>query len=316
MRMQCSVALLLLGSNAVLTEAFIIPTPTTSNAVSRRFRLNTVKEFNDDCLQQFSFMEKPSYLSVIKSRFPNMSNLKPSEAIVLAAVSLLVARFTDLSGGYERADLPWMMALCFSSISPCTISHLYRLFTTSRTSSSIQSDRRRRSAYSSPYQTRFILHEVVHNFTACAYHAIPMPIFVWMAMLNFPLWFGQLDLAISNKEQLLASGMMSSKAPNKAKHDPLLVFGMLVYSYGCISRGISYILSASFLVPLTFPFMNKKREFDFSVALNMIPMFALFLLEHMTIMHGMDNMHNAVHTLSHYAVHRKVRDLYVNHVVL
>ena len=90
---------------------------------------------------------------------------------------------------------------------------------------------------------------------------------------------------------------MSSKRPNKAKHDPLLLFDMLVYSHGCISRGISYILSASFLVPPTFPFFTT-REFDFSIVLNMIPMFTLFLLEHMKIMNGMDNMHNGEHTLS------------------
>ncbi len=181
-------------------------------------------------------------------------------------------------------------------------------------STSIHKDRRYRGGDSSlQYQTCFILHDVVHNLTAFAYHVIPMPIFVWIALLNFPLWFRQLDLAMSNKERSLASGMMSSKRPNKPKHDPLLLFGMVVYSFGCLARGSSYLLSGSALVPLTLPF--TKRKFDSSVANNMIPMFVLFLLEHMTIMSGMDNAHNAVHTLSHYAIHKMVSDLYMNYVL-
>ena len=241
-------------------------------------------------------------------------NLKSNEVIVLATLSALVVQFTDLSGGYEQADLPWMIVLCFSSISPWTLSHLYRLLTdTWRTSSSIERDGRYRGGDSSPYRTRFMLHDIVHNLTAFAYHAMPMPIFAWISLLNFPLWFGHLDLAISNRERPRASGMMSLKRPNKPKHDPLLLCGMVVYSFGCWARGNSYLLSGSALVPLAFPF--TKRKYDSSVANNMIPMFVLFLLEHVTIMSGMDNMHNAVHTLAHYLIHKMVSDLYVNHVL-
>jgi len=243
------------------------------------------------------------------------NNVKSKEAIVLATLSALVVQFTDLSGGYEQADLPWTIVLCISSISPWTISHLYSLLT-STTSSIQQRDRRYRGGdSSSQYRTSFILHDAVHNLTAFAYHIIPMPIFAWIALLNFPLWFGQLDLAISNKEQSLASGMMSSKRrPNKPnKHDPLLLFGMVVYSFGCLARGSSYMLSGSAFVPLAFPF--TKRKFNSSVANNMIPLSVLFLLEHMTITSGMENMHNAVHTLSHYAIHKMVSDLYVNHAL-
>jgi hypothetical protein len=56
MRIQCSAIALLLASNALLSEAFTIPTPATSHAVSRSFRLNAVeKEFKNDGL--FFFME-------------------------------------------------------------------------------------------------------------------------------------------------------------------------------------------------------------------------------------------------------------------
>ncbi len=107
---------------------------------------------------------------------------------------------------------------------------------------------------------------------------------------------------------------MSSKRPNKPKHDPLLLLCgiMVVYSFGCWARGYSYILSGSAVFPLAFPF--TKRKFDSTVVVNnLIPSSVIFLLEHVTIMSGMDNMHKAVHTVSHYAVHKMVNDLYVNH---
>ena len=245
-------------------------------------------------------------------------NLKSNEVIVLATLSALVVQFTDLSGGYEQQDgLPWKIVLCFSSISPWSVSRLHHLSTIIwKNSSNFQRDGRRhdRDDYSSPhaaaYRTRFILHEVVLNLTSCGYHALEMPIFLWIAMLNYPLWFGQLDLAISNKERSLTSGAMSSKRPNKPKHDPLLLCGMVVYSFGCWARGYSYILSGSAMFPLAFPF--TKRKFDSTVVNNLIPLSVIFLLEHVTIMSGMGNMRNVVHTVSHYVVHKMVNDLYAN----
>eukprot|EP00558_Chaetoceros_sp_UNC1202_P009861 CAMPEP_0197236240 /NCGR_PEP_ID=MMETSP1429-20130617/3423_1 /TAXON_ID=49237 /ORGANISM="Chaetoceros sp., Strain UNC1202" /LENGTH=116 /DNA_ID=CAMNT_0042694995 /DNA_START=219 /DNA_END=569 /DNA_ORIENTATION=- len=116
---------------------------------------------------------------------------------------------------------------------------------------------------------------------------------------------------MSNKER--SSSDMSSKTTSKPQHDPLVLLGIALYTHGCMSRGPSYLLSGSGLVPLALPF--AKRKVDYSIAINMIPLGVLFVLEHVTIMSGMDNIHNAVHSLSHYAIHKTVSDLYVKHVL-
>ena len=45
----------------------------------------------------------------------------------------------------------------------------------------------------------------------------------------------------------------------------------------------------------------------------MVPLGVLFLLEHLTIVcYELDSCHSAVHTISHYAIHNIVNDMYVH----
>ena len=272
---------------------------------------------------------KPAITTIETEEVPSMhamiKKLYFHQALLLVASSILVVQFTDISGAYDPAPLIWKIALCFSSISPWTITSLYKLI------KKHSNDRIKKNNHIFQYRKLFMFHDLVHNFTAFFYHYINLSIFAWIGMMNFPFWFLHLDQVMSLKERMTSgkknddvgkdrsTSMGAYMVKNVKSHimqeqtDPLLVLGIVVFGCGCICRGSSYLLSGSALVPLSFPF--TRRKFNFAVTGLMVPMGVLFMLEHITIMYEMDTFHNAVHMVSHYYIHKMINDLYVHHVI-
>jgi len=170
-------------------------------------------------------------------------------------------------------------------------------------------------------QKRFICHELLHTITAF-YHYFPLQGLVWMAIINFPLWFVHLDLCMREKELLLASSPRKNTSKRACsfdkqsalavQHDPLVLFSLVIYMFGVISRGQSFLLSGVGVVIMSLPFTRRKAAF--SVAATVPPLVILFFLEHYTIMNEMDTFHNVVHSLSHVVLHLTVNNLFKHHV--
>jgi hypothetical protein len=261
------------------------------------------------------------------------------DAITLATISAIVVRFTDLSGSLDTESAPWMRVLWLTGINPSTILRVWQVMigmlpfpSSPRTrkgtgtggelsSSSKKADKQEEEGDMSRNQKRFICHELIHTSTGF-YHIIPLQGLVWMAMINFPLWFAHLDLCMSEKE-LLVGSLSSSTSPRKnmAKrshrvvqndHDPLVVFSIVIYVFGLFFRGQSFLLSGAGVVIMSLPFTRRKAAF--SVAATVPPLVVLFALEHFTIMSDMETWHNAVHSLSHMALHVAVNSLFKHHV--
>jgi hypothetical protein len=262
------------------------------------------------------------------------------DAITLAAISAIVVGFTDLSGSLDIESVPWKFVLWLTGINPSTILRVWQVmigmlpFPSSGTgaggelsSSSKKADKEEEEGDMSRNQKSFICHELIHTITGF-YHIIPLQGFVWMAMINFPLWFAHLDLCMSEKELLVGVGSLSSSTfprKNMARsiekrshqvvqndHDPLVVFTIVIYVFGVFFRRQSFLLSGAGVVIMSLPFTRRKAAF--SVAATVPPLVVLFALEHFTIMSEMETWHNAVHSLSHMALHVAVNSLFKHHV--
>ncbi len=172
-------------------------------------------------------------------------------------------------------------------------------------------------------QQRFICHELIHTITGF-YHFFPLQGLVWMAMINFPLWFAHLDLCMSEKELKRKNKNMNmtgssidriDKQPHPVvNHDPLVEFSLVIYVFGAFFRGQSFLLSGAGVMIMSLPFTRRKA--DFSVAATVPPLVVLFFLEHYTIMNEMDTWHNVVHSLSHMVLHCTVNMLFKHHVAV
>ncbi len=136
---------------------------------------------------------------------------------------------------------------------------------------------------------------------------------MWMAMINFPLWFAHLDLCMSEKERKnMPSPSKKSHQAVPVNHDPLVVFSLVIYVFGAFFRGQSFLLSGAGVVIMSLPFM--RRKVDFSVAATVPPLAVVFFLEQYTIMNEMDTWYNVVHSLSHMVLHCTVNMLFKHHV--
>eukprot|EP00984_Skeletonema_dohrnii_P002378 scaffold828_cov129-Skeletonema_dohrnii-CCMP3373.AAC.3 len=265
------------------------------------------------------------------------------DAITLAAISAIVVGFTDLSGTLDTESVPWKFALWLTGINPSTIVRVWQVMigmlpTRTRkgtgkggelSSISKKADKQEEEEGGdmSRNQKRFICHELIHTITGF-YHIIPLQGLVWMAIINFPLWFAHLDLCMSEKGLLVGVGSLSSSTSprkNMARsidkrshqvvqndHDPLVVFSIMIYVFGVFFRGQSFLLSGAGVVIMSLPFTRRKAAF--SVAVTVPPLVVLFALEHFTIMSEMETWHNAVHSLSHMALHVAVNSLFKHHV--
>ena len=268
------------------------------------------------------------------------------DAIALATFSALLVQFTDLSGSLDTDNVTWMIILWLTGINPSTISRVWLVIQTlllshpipkasrnlhrrdSPTTKPLLSDQAVMMTMSSKNR-RFICHELIHTITGF-YHYFPFDGLVWIAIVNFPLWFAHLDLCMREKEQMQ---QFSSSSPYKndpstvgsaagrfdrqscqvqVQRDPLVAFSLIVYSIGVLFRGQSFLLSGAGVVIMSLPFLRRKA--DFSVAATVPPLVVLFGLEHYTIMNGMDTWHNVVHSLSHVALHVTVNNLFKHHV--
>lgn len=255
------------------------------------------------------------------------------DAIVLATISALVVQFTDLSGSLDTDSASWIIVLWLTSINPSTISRLWQVLVMIPSSFPKASkcgvrDSDSQQGAMSRKQKRFICHEVLHTITGF-YHYYPLQGLVWMAMINFPLWFAHLDLCMREKEDELVL-QVSSSSPRKdmsskrkidrfekqshllAQRDPLVVFSLAIYMFGVFFRGPSFLLSGAGVVIMSLPF--TRRKVAFSVAATVPPLVILFFLEHYTIMNEMDTWHNVVHSLSHITLHMAVNSLFKHHV--
>ena len=146
---------------------------------------------------------------------------------------------------------------------------------------------------------------------------------MWLAIVNFPLWFAHLDLCMKEKElqgQHKLSPYKSTSSRSSAyrfnsviaQRDPLVTFSLLIYTIGVLLRGQSFLLSGVGVVVMSLPFLRRKAAF--SVAATVPPLVILFVLEHYTVMNEMDKWHNVVHSLSHITLHVTVNNLYKHHV--
>ena len=247
------------------------------------------------------------------------------EAIALVAIAAFIVRFTDLSGSLETDSVPWTIVLWLTGINPWTISRVWQVVmskvqpptypeTTKGSNLHMQHHQQGGMSYG---QQRFIWHELIHTITGF-YHYFPLQGLVWMAMINFPLWFAHLDLCMSEKERKHMPRPRSSidrfnkQSHQAVDHDPLVVFSLVIYAFGAFFRGQSFLLSGAGVVIMSLPFTRRKA--DFSVAATVPPLVVLFLLEHYTIMNEMDTSHNVVHSLSHVVLHCTVNNLFKHHV--
>jgi len=260
------------------------------------------------------------------------------DAIALVAIAAFVVRFTDLSGSLVTDSVPWTIVLWLTGINPWTISRAWQVMismifrfrrpttspgpgTTKTKGGNLhiqQQQQQQGGGGMSQKQQRFIWHELIHTITGF-YHFFPLQGLVWMAMINFPLWFAHLDLCMSEKERKNVPpgsvdrfNKQSPQVAVVADHDPLVVFSLVIYVFGAFFRGQSFLLSGAGVVIMSLPFTRRKA--DFSVAVTVPPLVMLFLLEHYTIMNEMDTWHNVVHSLSHMVLHVAVNNLFKHHV--
>jgi hypothetical protein len=251
------------------------------------------------------------------------------EVIALTIVSALVVQLVDIgqenyAGQLYTVSQPWKSILSLSSISPWTVMNAFRLLQTSSAGSGGGGGGDGSMKKKLYRQKWFIIHDIIHNLTAFLYHTVPVPIFVWVALMNFPLWFALIDRGMSEKDETTKDDQKYDPEIEdkttwqlidnafdrfREEQDPLFGVSVIIYICGCIVRGQSYLLSASCLINISLPF--TRRRVDNSVAVNAIPLTILFSLEHLSILYEMHAWHNVVHTFSHFAIHKVINDLYV-----
>ena len=233
------------------------------------------------------------------------------DAIALATISALAVHFTDICSidTVAHSSVSWNLVLWISGINPLTISRLWQVIMAPRYGGAIMSQK----------QKRFICHELIHTITGF-YHYFPSQGLVWMAIINFPLWFAHLDLCMREKELITmsASGKDMSRKIKQSTlvaqhHDPLVFFSSVLYMFGVVIRGQRFLLSGAGVAIMSLPFMRRKAAF--SVAATVPPLVVLFGLEHYTIMNELDTLHNVVHSVSHIVLHVAVNNLFKHHVV-
>ncbi len=246
-----------------------------------------------------------------------MHILKYYEAIGLLLISFMIVQVTDL-GNAQRVSLlhsisfPYLLLLSSSSFSPWLISRI-QLFTCPTSTSSHLNNRDILSSMSG--RRRYTIHELIHNTAGFCHHLVPFSIFVWIAMINFPLWFAQMDRAMLKKDPRWKSELKS--VSSKASHNilfqqhPLFVVSLVAYIIGGALRGESYILSASGIVTLSLSFVRQNVPTE--VALNIIPLSFLFVLEHHSVICETKYSH-FIHLVSHFALHKATNDIYTHYI--
>ncbi len=238
-----------------------------------------------------------------------MPILKYYEVIGLLFISFMVVYLTDM-GNDKRVSLlhsisfPYLLLLSTSSFSPWLISR-FQVFISPQSSSPNLQDVPNMNA-----RRRYTIHELIHNTAGFCHHLVPFSSFVWIAMINFPLWFSQMDRAMLQKDPVSQS--KSSNVSNNIlfQQHPLFVVSLVAYAIGGVLRGESYILSASGIVTLALSFV--RRNVPKGVALNIIPLGFLFVLEHHSVMNETRYSH-FIHLVSHFALHKATNDIYTHY---
>lgn len=275
--------------------------------------------------------------------------LRFEEAAAVAAVSALVVKFTDIGFEFYEGELfstswPWKIALCFSSASPWTLRNAFQYLFQSKTRPKEKeigiTSHKDSSKYGTPppptpledvhHSNRdkviFMIHDLVHNFVAIAYHAYPSPFLAWLALINFPLWFSLIDRAITRKEMqhhnnnnnesttfLHVTLFGKRNCIMQVNQDPLFLFALAIYVYGTVIRGIDYLISASCLVNLCLPFARRISILTEGIIKRGFVLGLFFLLEHLSIQYQLHFHHNIVHFISHYAIASFVNEIYVSY---
>ena len=268
-------------------------------------------------------------------QFLQIKHLEYYDAIAILAISAIVVQLTDM-GSDQREELlhavhsiPLSMMLIVTSVSPWIVP---RLISQSRlvTSSLFANDDKNNKSDRLPVQVsssqiRFNVHEGIHNLTALFHHSVPLSIFVWIAMINFPFWFAQIYRAVYEKEERASASncQESGESDNvkeqhqhkntfasAPKYHPLVIFSWIVYVLGVMVRGESYILSAAGIVTLALPLL--RCHVDLAVAINLIPLGILFILEHYSITNELKSS-QAFHIMGHFALHKAANDWYVHY---
>jgi len=243
-----------------------------------------------------------------------MDKIHSKEVLSLITVSVLVLNFIEATNKNYAGELyvtsqPWKFLLSLSSVSPWTLSNMFQLikpFSLSIESKNLAKYSKGETDQFLRNRKLFIMHDIIHNLTALMYHTVPMPIFAWVAMVNFPFWFALIDRALSRKEGAVFKGknMWSS---TMQQQDPLLVVSIVMCALCAYKQGEEYLLSAACLVHLSLPFV--RREIEVSVLKQAIPLGLLFFLEHFSIMFELHFCHNVVHIFAHFGIHK-----FINHV--
>lgn len=272
--------------------------------------------------------------------------LRFEEIAAVAAVSSLVVKFTDIGFEFYEGELfytswPWKIALCFSSASPWTLRNAFQYLFQSKMrleekQTSITSHKDSSTHGTPPAPTLldvhhpnrdkviFMIHDLLHNFVAIAYHAYPSPFLAWLALINFPLWFSLIDRAITRKEMQHYNNNNESTAfvhvtlfgkSNciQVNQDPLFLFALAIYVYGTVIRGIDYLISASCLVNLCLPFTRRISILTDGIIKRGFVLGLFFLLEHLSIQYQLHVHHNVVHFISHFAIASFVNEIYVSY---
>lgn len=246
-----------------------------------------------------------------------MKKIRAQEVIAVLTLSYAVTKFIEVTnenygGQLYRTSQSWKSILSFSSISPWTFMNAYYLLrdlALFRGPSEIISKEKKLILRN---EQLFIVHDIIHNFTAFMFHTVPMPIFAWLAMMNFPLWFALIDRSMRRKHQLILKRKKDINTSSLLlQQDPLLMISMLIYAYGAISQGQEYLLSATGLIHLSIPFC--QRIIETSIIRSAIPISILFCMEHGSIVLGNETCHNLVHTLAHFAIAKFVNNVYIQY---